>query len=307
MNITWKNTSFGQINTPYSSAPTNFKVYKADSEIDIYVIQSEETKSLIIAHEKDGKLIPARLHLGMERAKELCSATFTIASTDEFKKAINHKYTPNKEAISAMLIREPISQSPFINTYLGSGFESRLYGVLDVHHVEDKDGIKGLSGKVCTYRIDIPQEKSDEIHRDIKLGILYDSIAGGRNLIAAIDNLKNRFKNIEKFVILSVYASYQGSKRIYERCNELGVKCEFFCMHELLNASPLNEYDCFYPLWNICKEDEDILKTFYKEKFRKICLGGDWSANTLGYEQAESVFKKQMEDLGLSEFFNKIS
>ena len=300
MNITWKNTSSGQIQTPYNNSPTNYKVYKADLDIDIYVIQSQETKSLIIAHEKESKLIPARLHLGMARAKDLCSATYTIASTDEFKKAINHKYIPQKQAISAMLIREPIAQSPFINTYLGSGFESRLYAILDVHHVEDKDGIKGLSGKVCTYRIDIPDEKSEDIHNDIKLGILYDSIAGGRNLIAAIDNLKNRFKNIEKFTILSVYASYQGCKRIYETCNALGVECEFFCMHELLNASPLNEYDCFYPLWNICKEDEDILKTFYKEKFRDICLGGDWTANTLGYEQAESVFKTQMDNLGLT-------
>lgn len=299
MNITWKNTSSGKIQTPYNDSPINYDVFSAQLDINIHVLRSQDTKSLLIAHNKEGKLIPARLHLGMERAKQLCSATFTIASTEEFKKAINHKYIPAKEAISAMLIREPISQSPFINTYLGSGFQSRLYGVMDVHHVEDKDGIKGLSGKVCTYRIDIPEEKSDEIHTDIKLGILYDSIAGGRNLIAAIDNLKNRFKNIEKFVILSVYASYQGCKRIDERCNELGVKCEFFCMHELLNASPLNEYDCFYPLWNICKEDEDILKTFYKEKYRDICLGGDWSANTLGYEQAESVFKKQMEDLGL--------
>jgi hypothetical protein len=299
MNITWTNTSSGKLQTPYTKSQTNYKVFKADTQEDIYVIQSEETKSLVIAHNKDGKLIPARLHLGMERARELCAATYTIASTNEFKIAINHKYTPHKEAISAMLIREPIAQSPFINTYLGSGFESRLYGILDVHHVEDKDGIKGLSGKVCTYRIDIPQEKSEEIHRDIKLGILYDSIAGGRNLIAAIDNLKDRFKNIEKFVILSVYASYQGCKRINDRCKELGVKCEFFCMHELLNASPLNEYDCFYPLWNICKEDEEILKTFYKEKFRDICLGGDWTANTLGTEQAISVFESQMRDLGL--------
>ncbi|HNW23623.1 MAG TPA: hypothetical protein PKH06_02570 [Candidatus Dojkabacteria bacterium] len=299
MNITWKNTSSGQIQTPYLHSPTNYKVFKADTDENIYVIQSQETKSLVIAHNKDDKLIPARLHLGMERAKELCAATFTIASTDEFKKAINHKYIPQKESISAMLIREPIAQSPFINTYLGSGFESRLYGILDVHHVEDKDGIKGLSGKVCTYRIDIPEEKSEEIHRDIKLGILYDSIAGGRNLIAAIDNLKERFKNIEKFVILSVYASYQGCKRINDRCKELGVECQFFCMHELLNASPLNEYDCFYPLWNISKEDEEILKTFYKEKYREICLGGDWTANTLGREQAISVFDSQMKNLGL--------
>ncbi|KKP81965.1 MAG: hypothetical protein UR84_C0011G0014 [candidate division WS6 bacterium GW2011_GWD1_35_594] len=304
MNITWKNTSSGKLQTPYNNSPTNYKVFSPNLDINIHVLQSEETKSLLIAYNKEGKLIPARLHLGMARVKDLCSATYTIASTKEFKKAINHKYIPKKESISAMLIREPIAQSPFVNTFLGSGFESRLYAVLDVHHVEDKDGVKGLSGKVCTYRIDIPKEKSKEIHNDIKLGILYDSIAGGRNLIAAIDNLKDRFKNIEKFTILSVYASYQGCKRINQHCKELGVECEFFCMHELLNASPLNEYDCFYPEWNITKEDEELLKIFYKEKFRNICMGGDWTANSLGYEQAESVFKMQMNDLGLSKLFN---
>ena len=40
-------------------------------------------------HEHNGK--PARLHLGMPRSVDLCAATYTIASTDEFQKSINHK------------------------------------------------------------------------------------------------------------------------------------------------------------------------------------------------------------------------
>ena len=305
MPITWKKTSEDTVQTPYIKAPSSFKVFQYINDIHINVIQSEETRSLIIAHAKDdGTLIPARLHLGMKRVLELCAATYTIASTKEFKKAINHTYIPQKQALSAMLIREPIAQSPFLNTFLGSGFESRLYAVMDVHHVKDKKGIKGVSGRVCSYRIDIPEEKNKQIHDDIKIGILYDSIAGGRNLIAAVDDLKKKFKNIEKFVFVSVYASYQGCIRVNKYCEERGIKAEFFCMHELLDASPLNEYDCFYPKWNICKEDEDILKTFYKEKYHDICMGGDWTANALGVEQAIEVFDIQMKELGLPNDFD---
>ncbi|MDY0097139.1 MAG: hypothetical protein RBS01_02200, partial [Candidatus Dojkabacteria bacterium] len=191
MPITWEKTSEGSVQTPYIKLPSSFKVFQYINDIKINVIQSEQTRSLIVAHtKKDGTLIPARLHLGMKRVIELCAATYTIASTKEFKKAINHTYIPQKEALSAMLIREPIAQSPFLNTFLGSGFESRLYAVMDVHHVKDEKGIKGVSGRVCSYRIDIPEENNKQIHEDIKIGILYDSIAGGRNLIAAVDDLK---------------------------------------------------------------------------------------------------------------------
>ena len=303
MKITWTPSSSGSTKTPYKSSPTPYKTYQTHilgKDIPITVLQSPETKSLLIT--KNNK--PARLYLGMARAKDLCSATYTIASTKEFKKAINHKYIPEKNAISVLLIREPLSQSPFINTYMGSGFESRLYAVMDVHHVKDVKGLKGISGRVCSYKIDIPESKSKEIHEDIQLAIIYDSIAGGRNVIASIIELKKRFKNLEKVVLFSVYSTYQGSKRIASVCKKNKLACEFFCMHELLNASPLNEYDCFYPEWNITKEDEELLKIFYKEKFRNICMGGDWTANSLGYEQAESVFKMQMNDLGLSELFN---
>lgn len=298
MNITWTPSSSGSTQTPYATSPTTYKTFQTyvlGKDIPITVLQSPQTKSLLIT--KDNK--PARVYLGMARAKDLCIATYTIASTKEFKEAINHRYIPEKNAISVILIREPLSQSPFINTYMGSGFESRLYAVMDVHHVKDEKGLKGISGRVCSYKIDIPESKSMEIHEDIKLAIIYDSIAGGRNIIASIRELKKRFKNLEKVVLFSVYSTYQGSRRIANVCKKNNLKCEFFCMHELLNASPLNEYDCFYPAWNICKEDEEILKSFYGDKYNKICIGGDWTANTLGKEQAMDVFKSQTKELGI--------
>ena len=302
MNITWKQTSNGEVVTPYKKDPTPYQIFQTlilEQNIPINVLQSEETRNLLIAKQEDGKYTPARLHLGMKRVKDLCTATYTLSCSEEFKRAINHKYVPEKEALSAMLIREPIPQSPFINSYLGSGFESRLYAVMDVHHVEDEKGIKGLSGRVCKYRIDIPESKSAEIHEDIKMCILYDSIAGGRNLKAAAKHLKERFSNLEKVVFVSVYATYQGCKRLAEFCIENDLGCEFFCMHELLNASPVNEYDCFYPDWHICKDDKKILEDFYGEHYNNIGMGGDWTANSLGKEQAEDVFFSQLESLGI--------
>jgi hypothetical protein len=302
MDITWKQTSEGEVITPYKKDPIPYQIFQTqilEQKIPINVVQSEETRRIIVAKKEGEKYIPARLHLGMPRVIDLCTATYTLASSKEFKDAINHKYIPEKEGLSAMLIREPIPQSPFINSYLGSGFESRLYAVMDVHHVEDESGVKGLAGRVCKYRIDIPESKSKEIHNDIKICILYDSIAGGRNLKAATKHLKERFENLEKVVYVSVYAAYQGCKRLADFCVENDLECEFFCMHELLNASPINEYDCFYPDWNICKEDRDILKGFYGEKHNQIGMGGDWTANALGREQAEDVFRSQLKDLNI--------
>ncbi len=299
MDITWTTITSGEIQTPYKPQPSKYTLYQTkilSSNTPINVLQSEETRELIIA--KDG--LPARMHLGMERGINLCAATYTIASTDEFKKAINHKYIPKKQALSAILVREPIMQSPFLNTYLGSGFESRVYILMGVHHIKDEqNGIKGIAAKVCDYKIDLPQGQEDKILKDIKLGIMYDSIAAGRNLIAGIKTLKEKFPNLEKITILSVYATYNGCERIAQTCSSMGLDLEIFCMHELLEASPINEYDSFYPRWNICKEDEAIMRDFYGEGYNKICVGGDWSANTLGYEQAQDVFIKQLKDINV--------
>jgi len=299
MDITWAQISSGAIQTPYSSQISKYTLHQTkilESTIPINVLQSPETRTLLI--EKDNK--PARLHLGMARAKDLCAATYTLTSTEEFKKAINHTYTPQKEALSAALVREPIAQSPFLNTYLGSGFESRIYILMDVHHIKDeKTGIKGIGAKVCDYKIDLPQGREQEVLDDIKLAVIYDSIAAGRNIIAGIKNLKERCPNLEKIVTVSVYATYTGCERIAKACNELGLNIEMFCMHELLDASPINEYDSFYPHWNICKEDEIVMKQFYGERYHDICMGGDWTANTLGKDQAIDIFITQLKDIGI--------
>lgn len=298
MQPTWTQLETSTVHTPYKDKPSKYILYKTtiSHNTPIYVLQSQETHSLIV--EKNHK--PARMHLGMARAQDLCAATYTIASTKQFKASINHKYQPKVQAVSAMLIREPIAQSPFINTYLGSGFESRLYLIMDVHHIKDnKNGIKGIAGKVCSYKIDIPKNKEEQIQKDIKLAIMYDSIAAGRNLIAAIKDLKERCQNIEKVVIVSVYATYSGCKRLEKACHKLKLSLEIYCMHELLDASPVNEYDSFYPKWNICKDDEEIMESFYGKNLHNICVGGDWSANTLGTEQALDVFKKQLLEINV--------
>jgi len=299
MNITWNTLASGSIQTPYKNTISKYQLYQTKilrDSVPINVLQSPETKSLLIEH--NGK--PARLHLGMPRSVDLCAATYTIASTDEFKKAINHKYNPSKEALSAMLIREPITQSPFVNTYMGSGFESRLYLIMDVHHIKDEEnGVKGIAGKVCNYKIDLPKGQETKILADMKLAIMYDSIAAGRNLIAGIEDLKKKCPNLEKVVTVSVYATYTGCKRLAKACHALGLEVVMFCMHELLDASPINEYDSFYPKWNISKSDEKLMQKFYGKNYHKICVGGDWSANTLGSEQALDVFEQQLKDIDI--------
>lgn len=157
MDLTWKECEKGEVQTPYQKGTSHYSVHCTDvlgEEFPIYILQSEATRRLLI--QKDGK--SARLHLGMARAKDLCTATFEIASTDVFGDSFATEHCPEDNAISAMLIREPVAQAPFINTYLGSGFESRLYAIMDVHHVEDKDGLKGLSW--CSRRISITTSSS---------------------------------------------------------------------------------------------------------------------------------------------------
>jgi hypothetical protein len=302
MDITWTQTSSGQLQLSHKNSKTNYKVFQTkifNKTTPISVIQSPETEKIMIAVEEGQKLTPARLYLGMDRAIDLNKITHTIASTKEFKKAINHQFIPEKESISVMLMRETLAQAPFLNMFLGSNFQSRLYVVMDIHHVKDKKGLKGLGTKVCTYRIDIPKDQEEKISKDIKLAIFYDSIAGGRNLKKAFQELKEKFVNLEKAVFVSIYATYEGCLRIAKCCKQNGVESEFFCAHELLKANPINQYDCFYPPWNIEKNDEKILKSFYGKEYRNICLGGDFTANIFGTEQAKDVFYSQISELGL--------
>lgn len=305
MDISWKLSSTFKTAVPHQQEEkTESKMFVCQLDgAPIYVLQNKFTRNLMVGKAN----LPGRLLLGMERGKDLGSATYTIACSEEFKNELNTKYNPEKESISAMLIREPLIQAPFLNAYLGSGYESRLYAVMDVHHVEDEAGIKGLSGRVCDYRIDVPESKADEIHNSIKVGVLYDSIAGGRNLLAAAEDLKNKFPNLEKFVFVSVYSTIEGSRRIIKACKEMNITPIFFCMHELLTASPINEYDCYYPDWNISKEDEELMTKFYGKNFREMQMGGDWTANSLGKEQSIEVLKIQLKTYGMDadEFVSK--
>ena len=203
MKITWKQTSSDELVLPYKNTTTSYKVFVTNilaNTTPIYVIQSPETKRIMIAKNEEEKLVPARLYLGMKRAIDLNNITHIIASTQEFKQAINHKYIPQEQSISAMLMRETVAQAPFLNMFLGSNLESRLYAIMDIHHVKDKKGLKGLGTKICTYRIDIPEKQKRDISKEIKLGIFYDSIAGGRNLKKAFEELKSKFVNLEKNV-----------------------------------------------------------------------------------------------------------
>jgi len=87
MKITWTSSSSGSTKSPYTTSTIRYKTYQTDvlgKNTPITVLQSPQTKSLLIA--KNNK--PARVYLGMTRAKDLCIATYTIASTKEFKKEL---------------------------------------------------------------------------------------------------------------------------------------------------------------------------------------------------------------------------
>jgi len=300
MNITWKKVATEKLTLPHRNIDTSYSLFKTEileGTVPIYVLQSPETRRVMIGVQDEKKFIPGRLYLGMPRAIDLSSITYTMASTDAFKSSLNSKYIPEKESISVMLMRETVAQSPFLNVFLGSGYESRLYAVLDIHHVKDKKGLKGLGTRVCTYRIDMPEKEREKISKDIKIGVFYDSIAGGRNLKKAFEELKEDFPNLEKVIFFSIYATYEGCKRISECCKKYGVQPIFFCAHELLKANSVNEYDCFYPVWNISKDDECVLNSFYGKNFREICVGGDFTANVFGIEQAKDVFFSQIKIL----------
>ena len=104
-------------------------------------------------------------------------------------------------------------------------------------------------------------------------------------------------QNLNKVIFVSIYATYEVCKRIAECCRKQGAQLIFFCAHELLKANSVNEYDCFYPVWNISKDDESVLNSFYGKNFREICVGGDFTANVFGVEQAKDVFFSQIEIL----------
>ena len=128
--------------------------------------------------------------------------------------------------------------------------------------------------------------------------ILTDSIAAGRNLIAAIAELKQLFPNFKKVTIISTFATKQGVKRISKTCqDDFQLKSEFFVFHELLSVNPINEYDCFFPKDHHDLRDQKLLKMVYGENYNRICLGGDFTANIYGKYQAQAVWREQVQAL----------
>lgn len=268
----------------------------------VHLFKTAETRALVVGGLKyeDHKLTfrLGRLHFNGLRNLDLDIATHLLMISPEFKKSIE-KFQHNGETVGAMLLREPIAQNPFLNASLAN-INSTLYMILDAHHVVDKNGIKGKGSELSYYRLDIPEDKkiAEQIKQKVKHIIITDSIAAGRNLIVAITELRRLFPHLEKITILSVFATKQGITRVSKTCQEeLNLKTEFFIFHELLSVNPINEYDCFFPEDQHDERDETLLKLAYGENYRKICLGGDFTANIYGKYQAQAVWKSQIEAL----------
>ena len=274
-------------------------------ESTVHLFQSPETRACIVGglKFKDGQFSfrLGRQHLNGLRNLDLDLATHLLMMSPEFKESIK-EYDHKTETIGTMLLREPIAQNPFLNSSLAN-INTPLYMILDVHHIEDVDGIKGKSGKVSHYRLDMPTDPkiSAQLKTDIKHAIMVDSIAGGRNLLAAIEELKSLFNNLEKITVVSVFGTEQGIKRISQTCQtDFKLKTEFFVFHELLDVSPINEYDCFYPPKAHDDRDSALMKLIWGEdKYRKICVGGDFTANIYGRLQAKTVWDEQLKNIGL--------
>ena len=277
------------------------KLQVADSPV--FLFQNAETRALLVGalefKEKTLRFRLGRQHFNGLRNMDLDMATHLLMLSSEFQKSISRFEHP-KETVGALLMREPIAQNPFLNASLAN-INSRLYVLLDVHHVADSKGIKGKSGQLSYYRLDLPdnEQQQEKIRSEIHHALLCDSIAAGRNLITAIKELKERFKNLEKVTVVSVFATKEGVQRISQFCQkEMGRNCQFFVFQELLSVNPVNEYDCFYPQTSHDLRDEQLLKKILGKHVHRLCMGGDFTANIYGKAQAQAVFEEQVAALG---------
>lgn len=271
----------------------------------VHLFKTAETRALVIGGLKyENRKLSfrlGRLHFNGLRNLDLDIATHLLMLSTEFKQSIE-EFQHRGETVGAMLLREPIAQNPFLNASLAN-INSTLYMILDAHHVEDKNGIKGKSSELSYYRLDIPKDvaAANKIKKQVKHVILTDSIAAGRNLITAIAELKKLFPNLQKLTIISTFATKQGIKRIIQNCkNTFQLKSEFFVFHELLSVNPVNEYDCFFPEDHHDLRDQKLLQLVYGENYNRICLGGDFTANIYGKYQAKAVWQEQIKALGLT-------
>ena len=302
-------TTKGTIFSPrlYPRLETNYVMRRSRvAASDVYIFQTADTRACIVGCVKlrGGELYfaPGRLHLSGLRNLDLDITTHLMMMTKEYQDSISH-IDPKHNTVGAMLLREPIAQNPFLNSSLAN-ITPQLYLVMDVHHVADEKGLRGKIGKISHYRLDLPEEPeiAARVQEEITHAIMVDSIAGGRNLIVAIRELKKRFPNLSEITIVSVFATIQGVERISKICSdELGVKSTFFVYHELLDVNPVNMYDCYFPKEETDPRDAALLKKYFGDKMYSICMGGDFTANIYGKAQARSVWRSQIAEIGFSQ------
>jgi len=269
-------------------------------EWKVLAFESPDTRAIIACYEfKNKQLVftPGRRHLGNERKIDTRWGLHQIMKHSFFQAAI--KKVSGSEIIIVPVLGEGIVFDLGYNFYLATQKEPGNTIIVSASHKPNSQGHKGLSSHLNYYRAE-----GKERFRKIRLAIIGDSIAGGRNLRVVLEKLFIDFPHLEKIIILSIHATLTGIQRIAEKLPS-SVSFTVFTFNAPLYANPENDYDCFWPSDHQQQtipdpRDTELLKAIYGPKaYKRLCIAGDFASCFLTPFQANQVTDNQLRKLGL--------
>ncbi len=159
--------------------------------------------------------------------------------------------------------------------------------VVDAHHVPDPS-VPDL-GRRMELKVFKDKDLTDAEKAAVKVAVVGDSVASGTVIIGLVDELTNRFPNLERIELVAPLAAVYGLARI-AHFSRSDVKLRIHCFETLLNALPPDYY--YSPHY---AEPEMHFRPEAQEAYRQWWgqdKAGNWIADTAcsGYGWSEAFF-----------------
>jgi hypothetical protein len=252
--------------------------------------QSPQTRALNVGYlsgtGNKQAFIPCRLNLGGIRQQITFEATVQSFQLPQIHGLIKN-YKP--EDISTItLLRETLSCNLPLALH-NAGIESH-YGdcYIGANHIKTKTSIT----------TNYAYENTEGLNPN-GLWIIADSIAAGRNLIATIKSLLEKFKPQELIFIVPI-GNRWGINELSKVLETYKVKATFVVWGALFGLNPENHYDEPWGLSDCEPIDKRDQETFIKMYSPNLCVGGDFGNDFYCPPLAMKLYDEQLKELKIS-------
>lgn len=256
----------------------------------IILLQSPESRAINVGYLKKANgglaFIPGRLNFGSQREKDTFAATVQSLSLPQAKRILTRHKPKNISTIT--VLRETLScrlgsalAAVGINGHYGDAY-------IGASHVKDGGPIR------TAYLYENTEGLTDK-----GLWIVADSICVGRNLIATMKSLLQKF-HPKEILFISPIASRRGIDGVGAVIVKKKIPTTFIAWGALFGVDKKTLYDM---PWGhpdtepLDRRDQDLAVSIYGNK---LCMGGDFGNAYYCPPLAKKLYEDQLTSLGVT-------